>query len=441
MHLSHIAGSAKLLMVLEAFFGGFYVAVTRNLFIPMLAYSGYSLQLLSTVTFVAAAASIAISYAIFQRPEMVMGRVKQKLLAVHALERVFWVSLPFMLADPNLMAVAYASAQATTILVGILLNVAMLSVFSGIDFVELGVKRMAANFVASILGTLFITCTTAILPPPESYYVAYVSAVLVGLSATVMVAMYAVPDKVDISTQPEPPEEVKIKKVNTFVFLALMYAGGNLVGIAWSPLLKKLGAPVYMAVALSLAASVGGIIGSHLWRGYRRYALAVTINSALTAVIPFVPWAPTHIMLSALATMTFIGTDLIAMSIYSKYVAMLGVVKASTLLTTANYLGLFCASLLGYTMTDPRLIFIVAAGFKFAALAVALLAIPETAIVPPTMAYEYGRLIYSSSVIGYTLSRESLKQAIRLALEALAFAILITLLYFIYRLATLILGA
>ncbi|HID06832.1 MAG TPA: hypothetical protein EYP10_06760, partial [Armatimonadetes bacterium] len=301
---------------------------------------------------------------------------------------------------------------------GILLNVAMLGVFSGADFVDVGVKRAAAGSAASILGTLFVTYVAAALPPPESYYLAYVSAALVGLTATAVLVMYKVPAEVDVSAAAELAEEVDIKKVNTFVLLTLMFVGENLLGLAWSPLLKGLGAPVYMAVALSLAGSVGGVVGPYLWKGYRRYTLAIAINVALTATIPLVVWAPAHVALAALATMTFIGANLIAMSIYSRYVRALGVVGASTFLTAAGSAGLLGASLIGgYVTGDPRVALAMAAGFKFAALGVALLAIPETAVVPPPTAYGYGRLVYSSSVMGYTFTVETSKRVIKLTIE------------------------
>ncbi len=53
--------SAKLLMSVEALFGGFYVAITRGLFIPMLTYQNYPVNLLSYVSLIAALLSILIS--------------------------------------------------------------------------------------------------------------------------------------------------------------------------------------------------------------------------------------------------------------------------------------------------------------------------------------------------------------------------------------------
>lgn len=83
-------------MSMEAFFGGFYVAVTRGLFIPMLTYQNYPVNLLSYVSLVAALLSIFVSYLIYAKPYVITGNVKIKLIIAHAGERLLWMSLPFM---------------------------------------------------------------------------------------------------------------------------------------------------------------------------------------------------------------------------------------------------------------------------------------------------------------------------------------------------------
>jgi hypothetical protein len=428
-------------MVFEALFGGFYIAVSRNLFVPMLAYSGYSLQLLSFVTLGAASASVFISYLIYNRPRLVGEGLRNKLLAFHALERFIWAILPFTLNSPDLMIITYTLAQLITIPVNVLLNVAMFTQYSEADFVDLTVKRTAAGSATSILGMVFTTFIAAEVAAPDSYFIAYLTASLVGLTATAALIPYKIPAKVDMDIESKPSEEVEVKKVNTFLLFVFILVGGNLLGLAWSPLLKDLGAPVYVAVSLSLAGSVGGVIGPYLWKSYRQYLVAIVANVSVSISIILIRWAPAHLLVSLLMSMTFMGANLLATSIYSRYVKSLGMIKASTFLTGANAVGLFIASLISSFITqDPSVAVMFSTGFRALALAIALLAIPETAVVKSSVAYGYSRLLYSSSVMGYTFTVDRSKGIIKLTVEVLVLSLLLTLLYFIYRIIGFIIG-
>ncbi|MEM4522703.1 MAG: hypothetical protein QW738_05805 [Nitrososphaeria archaeon] len=431
----------KLLMVLEAFFGGFYVAVSRNLFVPMLAYSGYSLQLISYVTLAAALLSIIASYLIYNYPKIVESRTKLKLILFHAIERFIWFSLPFMLNNPNFMIVTYAIAQGFTIPVGVLITVAMFTQYQENDFVDLTIKRTAASSAASILGMMFSTYVSAEISPPQSYLAAYSTALLVGLVSTLTLVPYNISSEIKGAQDYTISEEIEFKRINTFVLFALMMVGGNILGLSWSPLLRNLNAPVYIAVGLSLAGSVGGTIGPYLWKGYRQYLLAIMFNIAVTTSVMFITIPEIHLILSFLASMTFLGVNLLATSIYSRYVKVFGVVKASMFLTSANSVGLLIASFItSFITSEPTIAIVFSTAFRLLALLVALFAIPETAITPPSTTYEFGRIVYSSSVLGYTFTVTASKSMIKFMIEILALTFIIALLYFIYRIAGIIVG-
>lgn len=431
----------NMLMVLEAFFGGFYVAVTRNLFVPMLTYSGYSLQLLSYVTLSAALASIIISYIIYNNPRIVESRIKFKLLLFHAIERFVWLSLPFTLDNPNFMIATYAFAHALTIPVGVLITIAMFSQYQGSEFVNLTIRRTAATSAASILGMMFSTYITAELSAPESYFTAYLTGALVGLISTTTLVPYNMASGIKTDLTSAFSEEVEFKKINTYVLFVLMMVGGNILGLSWSPFLKNLNAPVYIAVGLSLTGSIGGTIGPYLWKGYRQYLLAIMLNIIVTSSVMFITLPEMHLILSFLASMTFLGVNLLATSIYSRYVEAFGVVKASMFLTSANAVGLLIASFItSFITSEPTTAIVFSTIFRLLALLVALLAIPETAVVPPSTTYEFGRIVYSSSVLGYTFTVTASRSMIKFMIEILALTFLITFLYFIYRIAELIVG-
>ncbi len=183
-------GLAKVLLSFEAFFGSFYVSVSRGLFVPMLAYFGYLLDRVSTITFFAAVLNVVISYLIYYNPAVVSRNAKAKLLLFHIIERVIWTSLPFMLYSPDLLTITYGLAQSITIPVGVLLNVAMLDVFKDEEFVEISVLRSAVASAASLIGSLFTIYITILLDPPQSYYVSNVVSGLVGLLTASLIGKY-----------------------------------------------------------------------------------------------------------------------------------------------------------------------------------------------------------------------------------------------------------
>ncbi|MGC8975085.1 MAG: hypothetical protein ACP5KB_02670 [Thermoprotei archaeon] len=426
---------AKVLMGMEAFFGGFYVAVTRGLFVPMLTYSDYTLNTLSQVTFFAALMNVVLSYLIYNYPELLAKNVKMKLLLVHGLERLLFAVLPFLIGVPDLLIVVYGIALTVTIPVGILLNVALLNVFKQEEFVEINVLRAALGAASSLLGSIYSMLITAFVEAPTSYYTAYISSSLVGLFATVALIYYEVPENFSEFRVAKKVEEVEVRKTNTFLMLILMMSGGNLIGLAWPQLLKSINSPLYVTIALNLAGNLGGIVGPYLWKDYRAYVLAIALNATFTSLIPFLSNSLLHVFVSAVLSATFIGANLIASAIYSKYVESLGIIKASTFLTSSSAVGLLIASVLGrYLPNSPPLIFGVATLLKFLALFTCLLAIPETAVVPPKTAYGYSKLVYSVSMIGYTFTVETSKKVIRLFIQLVALALLLTLILLLYEL-------
>jgi hypothetical protein len=429
----------RILMAVEAFFSNFYVAITRNLFIPMLTYQNYSLYLIFYVNLAAALLSILISYLIYVRSSLVSSSVRFRLLIMHVCERVLWMILPFIVGFPNLLLVMYALSQAIAIPVSILMNLAVFLSFRNEELIDVNILRSAVGSAASILGSLFIVYTTATVKAPDSYYISYVSGALMGLVASLSLLLYPSSAlRYSIHQDGLRSEDVEVRRVNIFIMLIFSLAGANLVGLGWPSLLKKMDTPLYLVTALSLAGSFGGIIGPYLWRGFKKYVYAMAINSVTTLLIFFTPWPPAHLGYSAILSMSFVGFNFIALSIYSKYIVSLGVVEASTLLAVANPIGLLIASLTGMYIDNLLLIFLLASIYKLSALTISLLAIPESAIIPVKTAYGYGRLIYSIGVIGYTFTMETSRQAIRLTLQILALTTLITALYLIYRLANIL---
>ncbi|QOJ78623.1 hypothetical protein IG193_07650 [Infirmifilum lucidum] len=434
---------AKILLVAEAFFGGFYVSITRGLFVPMLAYSGYRLDVLSAVLVPTGLGGILLAHELYRKPGSITRKFRSLLLSTHVSERILWLLPPVLLSSPYLLSLDYLAGNVVSVLVSILLGILIYSLFPTREIIEVSVHRSAAGAAASILGSLFMTFVTAVQSAPMAYVTSYVTAFLAGLvsSATLILTPgipQALPERERTVT---PHEEARIRGNVVFIVLAFFFAGSNLVGIAWSPLLRQLGAPVYIPLALSVAGNVGGLVGAYFWRSYRGYLVAIALNALVTALIPYVAYPPAHVALSFAASLTFAGANLLGMQVFAELNERLGRVRASAFLVSANYAGLLVASAfssLGFLTPFSGLV--LAAFLKLVGVLLAMFAIPETAVIPERRAYEYSRMIYSTSILGYTFTVQASRELLKTSIEALALAALLTLLYIIYRLSWIIVG-
>lgn len=438
--MAHTNAVKRVALVLEAFLGGFYVAVTRGLFVPMLAYSGYSVDLISKVLLPTSVGGILASLALYRKPEILTGSFKYSLLLLHVAERIAWFSLPFLVRDALTLATAYLLANIISAVVSISIASLIFSIFPAEEVMEVSVQRSAASSAASLIGSLFITYVSAAVEPPQSYYFSYTTAMLIGLSSSLSLLLIpSIPSM--ISEASSETEEVRIRSSIAIIVMSLMLAGANMVGISWSPFLKEIGAPVYLAVSLSITGNLGGAIGSYLWRGYRGYAIAMLLNTLATLLIPFVHIAAYHVGISFLTSLTFIGANLLGMQIFSEVSKKLGRVRASAYLTSSNYLGLLLATLLSIAWPlEPSQTLILAGFIKLSGLVLTLLAVPEAAVIPARRAYELSRMLYSTSLLGYSFTLQASKEFFKMMVAVLSLAALLVVLYIIYRVSSLILG-
>ncbi|MEM0376664.1 MAG: hypothetical protein QXM99_06195 [Thermofilum sp.] len=434
--------AGEILLVLEAAFGGFYVSIARALFVPMLTYSGYPLELLSMVILPTGFAGAVLSLYIYRHSGFVSSKFKPLLFTSHIGERLLWVLPPFLLASPAAESIVYMLGNLAALTTGLLLSALIFLYFPERDVVRVAVSRSASGAAASLLGSLYMTYLPTVMPAPDVYYVLYLSAFAAGVISSISLALVPnIPSSI-----PEPggalPEEVAVKSGNAFLVLMLMTAGGNLVGIAWSPLLKALNAPLYIPLALSLAGNLGALLGSYAWRGYRSYLAAMLVNSLFTALVPFFSQPEAHPLLSFAMSATFMGANLLGMQLFAQLSGRMGRVKASVFQTSSNYVGLLLAASLSTLLPmSPQAALLAAALIKLLGVVVAAIAIPETAIVKGRRVYEYSRLVYSTSLYGFTFTVQASREFLKTMLEMLATVALIVLIYVVHRLSTFLAGA
>ncbi|MEM4672969.1 MAG: hypothetical protein QW366_04255 [Sulfolobales archaeon] len=428
----------KAFFFIEALTGGFYVSITRTMFIPMLAYYGYPLDQISYIVMASGVLGIALSMLMYRYPEIISKSPKLLLVLTHFLERVLWFSLPFLLDQPLILSIVYGMAQSITIPVGVLLNYSMLVLFpEEKDFTDLTILRTAGGSASSVLGLIIGVYATAFIEPPSVYEFLYFISFMIGILGTLSISPLRVDSIVSLSRTSASEisrEEIEISKINTFTMLSLMNIGANILGIAWTPLLKNLGAPLSIPVALGLVGSIGGVIGPYLWKGFRMYLVAMMINALTVLLIPLTTPVYIHLLYSFILSATFVGANLIGVSIYSRYVRSIGIVRASTFLTASTAVGMLISSFVGVLVRgDITLALIISSTARFLAVLVAVLAIPETALIPREIAVGYARLVYSTTLLGYTFAVETSIRTLKITLQIIGIVILIVLVFLIYR--------
>jgi hypothetical protein len=433
---------AKVLLVVEAFLGGFYVSITRGLFIPMISYSGYSLGNMALILLPTGLSGSILSLILYRYSNSLTRKFKFLAFTTHVTERVVWFLLPFLLGNIELISFTYMLGNLISAVVSIFIGALIYSYFSSIqDVINVSVWRSAAGAVASLLGSLFMTFVSYVYNPPQSYIISYFAAFVIGLgSSLAFILVPKFPSQI-VEKQQETPVEVMVRGHSAFLVLTFMLAGSNLLGLSWTPFLKSLGAPIYIALALTVTGNIGGTLGSFLFRGYKSYMVGLVANTLLTGLIPFISYPYAHVGISFFTSLTFMAANLLAMQIFAEVNARMGRIKASAFLVAGNYTGLLIASMIAYIFVkDPFTGLILSAIIKFLAVIIVLLAIPETAIIPGRKAYEFSRLIYSISLTGFTFTVQASKEFLKTFFEAVTLMTLALLLYIIYKLAFLIIG-
>jgi hypothetical protein len=323
------------------------------------------------------------------------------------------MSLPFTIWNWRLTSLAYAAAVCVAVVVGTLLNSTIMAILDKSRAKYIFSRRSAMSSAAALLAGLFMSAVLAVFPSMNGYYMAYLSAGFIGLTSTALLIFLKIP-RVQIPKEPRLKLDTEAETTTTFLFLSIMFVGGGLIGIAWIPYLKHLGAPSYLAALLSFFGSLGGILGSYLLTTYGRHRVAVVMNTAVTFLVPFIAVPQFHLALSFLMSASFVGANLMALSIYSSYVKELGASRASVMVSAATLVGTAVASLMGMLLKSPFLLLILAGMLKAVAALLVITAIPETTLLPKPVALGYARLIRSVSVFSYTLMTETSKQAIML---------------------------
>ncbi len=424
----------SLLLVLEAVFGGFYVTVSRSITPIFLVASGFSLRDLLLLNSYAGLLSLGIALALYHygKPR----RVKSRLILALLVERIFWFIIPWSMGRLELTITVYGLAIASTIPSNVFMYTVLFTCFDEKGYRRLIAYRTMAGAIASILAQIVVVSTLAVGTGLGKYMVLYTIAFSVGLVSPLLVALAPI-HRVLLEAKRRGPEEAEIQASNIFLLLVLLLASTNLLGISWIPrLMHDLGAPDYLAASIGFVQTISNIFASLFWahRSARSYRYAILVLSSIPILVYMTPIPYMHLGIAVMYSFSMIGANFYASIGFANLVKQLGVTRASILLSSANALALTLGGIVGYVLAySPVLVFLASSIFSLTGLVIALVTLPELAIVPPNYTRLYARMLYTSSITSYNFIMFTVSETAKTVLRFTGLVVGIIILYIIYR--------
>jgi len=428
--------SLKWSLVAEMGLSSFYSALTRGIFLVYLSELGLDLAGISAVSAGGGALSLLVGALAFKSPGVLSSRVREKLLLVHALERVCW--MPMALAgDPAVLAILFSAQSASQALSSLCMHVVMYGSFGEDEVRDVVAGRISAGAASSIVGLSLATALLSLLEGPEKYEVIFLLGAGIGLLSTVLMSLQ---DLSHLEGLPQPDGVEEGGRVfAASAYQLLLSSSGVLLSMSWIPFLKHVaGYEDYSIAAMGLVGTAASLVSAPLWRSLspRACRAAVALNSVVPLLIPFWTSALLQYPLQGLAASTFSGASLLATYLFARYSRWLGPVRSSALTLAVSGLGQLTASSLGAALDGMyEVAFVLSSAAKASALATTMLLVPEVSYVPPHVARAYANAAYGITLMGFRVSLAVTRETLAAALRLVALTLALLTLYVIYRVA------
>ena len=296
-------------------------------------------------------------------------------------------------------------------------------------------KRGMAFNTASVIGLVVAVFVTALLEPGVKYVLLFVAGVAAGVLSSICLSILELSrlEGQSIPAGVEGPE--RVMSASLFLLSTLIY--GNLLGIIWIPYLTNvLGAPDFMAVAMTLATTIAGIAASALWsnRSYKDFRMALAASTAIPVSALLVPVPLMHMAIAAVNGIAYTGTNFLGNFLLAKYSRWFGAVKSGIILSLVANASQLLASPMGILLSGnfPAL-FTASALVVALSTALAFTTIPEVALVPEEAARTYSYVVYSNSVMGYSVAVETARDTAALTLKLIGLSTALLMMYIAYR--------
>ncbi|HDJ84106.1 MAG TPA: hypothetical protein ENG44_03800 [Desulfurococcaceae archaeon] len=423
-----------LLLVLEAIFGGFYVTVSRSITPIFLVASGFILRELLILNVFAGLLSLGVALVLYYygKPRSVKARLVLALL----IERIFWFLIPWFIDNRLLVTLIYASAIASTIPSNVFMYTVFFACFEEQRYRRLVAYRTMAGAIASIVAQIVVVSTLAVGEGLWKYIVLYIIAFSIGLVSPMLIVLAPIHRVVFEATR-RSEEEAEIEASNIYLLLVFLLASTNLLGVSWIPrLMKDLGAPDYLAASIGFVQTLTNIFASVFWshRNVPSYRYAILLLSSTPLMVYFTTIPYMHLGIAVIYSFSLIGANFYASIGFANLVKKLGVARASVLLSSANALAMVIGGIVGYLLVfSPVLVFMAASIFSLMGLVIALIALPELAIVPPNYTRLYARMLYTSSITSYNFIMFAVSETAKTVLRFTGLVVGVIILYIIYR--------
>ncbi len=422
----------KSLLVLEAFFGGLFIALTVGLLFVYLVSIGSGVEGISAVVGISALTKLIIHFMLYRNPGFLVNRLRLKFILQHGLERILFSFIP-LTQDYLVIALIYAVIAATP--TSTYMNLTIYGSLAEEDIRDVSAKRTAAFGVSGIIGFTLAMLLLAFLPSETKFLYIYLLGSMVGLVATLMVALMDL-SHLEGMTIPEGIEQPE-RLFSTAVYFIAILAGGNLLAMVWVPyVMEYLGGPDYLAVSMNLVTTFTSVVASLFWKGrpFKILRYSVGLDSATPLLALATPIPVIHPVLSAFSSFAYTGSNFMGSALFAGYNRWLGAFRSSIFVVVILCLAQVLVSPISTLVRgDYLLIFTVVVGVKLAAFLLASTAIPEVAVVREQTARTYSFTLYGKSVTGYHVSVELSKDTALTMFRLIGTSLVLLALYITYR--------
>jgi MFS family permease len=424
----------ELLFVSEAFFGGFYVAITRMITPIYIVRIGFKLHTLLLINAFGGLLALLLALILYNMPRMTV--TKHKLVLALTIERILWFSIYFVSDNLLLLWIIYGFAIASPLLTSIFMNMSMFSLFSEDRYRKVISLRGALGGSANLLAQFIVVIVLMVYNVMEKYLYLYIIAFIVSIVSPIL--MLLIPHIPRIAREEiRPPEEIEAKASTIFLLITMYFAAVSILNLAWIPyLLNIYHMPDYYVALIGFTQTLTAIFSSIYWanREYKRYRAAFIFLSMIPILVFLTPIPLLHLLYASILSFSAVGANFYASFAYSSLIRKLGVYKAGVLLPSASYLALTFGGVIGLLIGMNYLyVFLSASIFGLMGLFIALTSIPEFSIVKTQYVRLYSRIIYLSALFSYSLIFYSLKGTAKLVLKTSALLFALLILFLLYR--------
>ncbi|MEM2068871.1 MAG: hypothetical protein QXY32_03985, partial [Nitrososphaerota archaeon] len=424
----------KIYLASEAAFYGLYLVMTRNIFILYLVSIGFDILTISIIILISTLISTIVSLIIYKRPTIFVNKITEKSLFFHALEKVIFIPIVYI-QNFSVITLCYTLANISYIFSSTYTNFIIYGLFSEADIKDVTAKRTIASNIMTIIGYLITIFLIYSLSPATKFQALFTLGGLLGVLSTISIITIRIRDveSLKMFEQVSKPEQM----FSSSSFFITLLTSANLLGLAWTPfLMNVLNSPDYIVAAINFAGSIASIVSSVVWAKASlknlRYSLGL---ASLTPILSMItPYPLLHIGISAYGGFTFTGANFLGNFLFARYKSWLGVLRVSILLTIIANISQLLATPFGLIFQDNyTALFIFSAAIRILSVAIAYFTIMEVAIVPEEYARTYSYLLYSNSIMGYTIIVDTIRESIILGLKIAAIATTLLILYILYR--------